>query len=141
MALSAINPTQTIAWKKLQSHFETMKNVRMQDLFANEPTRAEKMHLEWNDFLVDYSKNRVTDETISLLLSLVKEVDLSDAIRKYFDGDCINQTENRAVLHTALRASEKETIFVDGLNVMPEIAAVKNKIKQFSDEVIKRNCS
>jgi glucose-6-phosphate isomerase len=136
MALKAINPTETEAWKKLDAHFEQVKNVHMHDLFLADPLRTEKMHIEWNDFLVDYSKNRVTDETMALLLSLVNEVDLSDAIRKYFDGDCINQTENRAVLHTALRASEKETIFVDGVNVMPEIAAVKNKIKQFSDEVI-----
>ncbi|MBP6090060.1 MAG: glucose-6-phosphate isomerase [Crocinitomicaceae bacterium] len=136
MALKAINPTETKAWKKLAAHFEQVKNVHMHDLFSADPLRTEKMHIEWNDFLVDYSKNRVTDETMSLLLSLVKEVDLSDAIQKYFDGDCINQTENRAVLHTALRASEKEAVFVDGMNVMPEISAVKDKIKQFSDEII-----
>ena len=136
MALSAINPTQTIAWKKLQSHFETMKNVRMQDLFANEPTRAEKMHLEWNDFLVDYSKNIVTKETMDLLLELANEVQLKEAIAKYIGGDVINQTENRAVLHTALRAKENAFVQVDGVNVLPEIYAVKNKIKQFSNEII-----
>jgi glucose-6-phosphate isomerase len=136
MALSAINPTQTIAWKKLQSHFETMKNVRMQDLFANEPTRAEKMHLEWNDFLVDYSKNIATKETMDLLLELANEVQLKEAISKYIGGDVINQTENRAVLHTALRAKENASVQVDGVNVLPEIYAVKNKIKQFSNEII-----
>ena len=136
MALSAINPTQTIAWKKLQSHFETMKNVRMQDLFANEPTRAEKMHLEWNDFLVDYSKNIATKETMDLLLVLANEVQLKEAISKYIGGDVINQTENRAVLHTALRAKENASVQVDGVNVLPEIYAVKNKIKQFSNEII-----
>lgn len=136
MSLKSINPTETEAWKKLAAHFEQVKNVQMHDLFSADPLRTEKMHIEWNDFLVDYSKNRVTDGTMALLLSLLKEVDLADAIQKYFDGDCINQTENRAVLHTALRASEKEAVFVDGVNVMPEIAAVKNKIKQFSDEVI-----
>jgi glucose-6-phosphate isomerase len=136
MALKAINPTETEAWKKLAAHFEQVKNVHMHDLFKADTSRTEKMHIEWNDFLVDYSKNRVTDETMSLLLSLAKEVDLADAIQKYFDGDCINQTENRAVLHTALRANGKEAIFVDGVNVMPEITAVKNKINQFSDEII-----
>ncbi len=136
MALKAINPTETEAWKKLAAHFEQVKNVHMHELFKADPLRTEKMHIEWNNFLVDYSKNRVSDETISLLLSLAKEVDLADAIQKYFDGDCINQTENRAVLHTALRANGKEAIFVDGVNVMPEITAVKNKIKQFSDEII-----
>lgn len=136
MALKALNPTETEAWKKLARHFEQVKNTHMHDLFKTDPLRTEKMHIEWNDFLVDYSKNRVTDETMSLLLSLAKEVDLADAIQKYFNGDCINQSENRAVLHTALRASEKEAIFVDGVDVVPEISAVKHKIKQFSDEII-----
>ncbi len=136
MALQSINPTQTQAWKKLQAHFETMKNVQMQHLFANEPTRAEKMHLQWNDFLVDYSKNIISAETISLLQELANEVQLKDAITKYFDGDVINQTENRAVLHTALRAKENASVQVDGVNVMPEIYSVKNKIKNFSNEII-----
>ncbi len=136
MALSAINPTQTAAWKKLQAHFEIVKNVQMQDLFANEPARAEHMHLQWNDFLVDYSKNIVTKETMDLLQELANDVQLKDAIKQYFEGDSINHTENRAVLHTALRAKESATVFVDGTNVMPEIYAVKNKIKQFSNEII-----
>lgn len=136
MALKAINPTQTAAWKKLQAHFETLKNVRMQDLFANEPARAEHMHLQWHDFLVDYSKNIVTKETMDLLHELANEVQLKAAISQYFDGVSINQTENRAVLHTALRAKESATVYVDGTNVMPEIFAVKNKIKQFSNEII-----
>lgn len=136
MALKAINPTQTASWKKLQAHFETLKNVRMQDLFANEPARAEHMHLQWHDFLVDYSKNIVTKETMDLLHELANEVQLKAAISQYFDGDSINQTENRAVLHTALRAKESATVYVDGTNVMPEIFAVKNKIKQFSNEII-----
>jgi glucose-6-phosphate isomerase len=136
MALQSINPTQTNAWKKLQAHFESMKNVQMQNLFANEPARAEKMHLQWNDFLVDYSKNIISAETISLLQELANEVQLKDAIAKYFDGDVINQTEKRAVLHTALRAKENASIQVDGVNVMPEIYSVKNKIKNFSNEII-----
>lgn len=136
MALQSINPTQTQAWKKLQAHFETMKNVQMQHLFANEPARAEKMHLQWNDFLVDYSKNIVTKDTMDLLQELANEVQLKDAIAKYFDGDVINQTENRAVLHTALRSNENASVQVDGVNVMPEIYSVKNKIKNFSNEII-----
>lgn len=136
MALQSINPTQTQAWKKLQVHFETMKNVQMQHLFANETARAEKMHLQWNDFLVDYSKNIVTKDTMDLLQELANEVQLKDAIAKYFDGDVINQTENRAVLHTALRAKENASVQVDGVNVMPEIYSVKNKIKNFSNEII-----
>ena len=136
MALQKINPTQTEAWQKIQSHFETMKSVQMQELFAKDNNRAEKMHLQWNDFLVDYSKNIATQETIDLLLDLAKKVDLKDAISKYFDGDLINQTENRAVLHTALRATENAAVMVDGVNVMPEVFSVKNKIENFSNEVI-----
>jgi glucose-6-phosphate isomerase len=136
MALQSINPTQTNAWKKLQAHFESMKNVQMQNLFANEPARAEKMHIEWQDFLVDYSKNIISTETISLLQELANEAQLKDAITKYFEGDIINQTENRAVLHTALRATENASVKVDGVNVMPEIYSVKNKIKNFSNEII-----
>ena len=136
MALQSINPTQTNAWKKLQANFESMKNVQMQNLFANEPARAEKMHIEWQDFLVDYSKNIISTETISLLQELANEAQLKEAITKYFEGDIINQTENRAVLHTALRAKENASVKVDGVNVMPEIYSVKNKIKNFSNEII-----
>jgi len=136
MALQTINPSKTTAWQKLQSHFEAMKNVQMHDLFSKESNRTEKMHIEWNDFLVDYSKNIITQETIDLLLKLADEVHLKDAISKYFKGDLINQTENRAVLHTALRASENKEVLVDGINVMPEVFSVKNKIKNFSNEVI-----
>jgi glucose-6-phosphate isomerase len=136
MALNTNNPTQTAAWQKLATHFEQTKAIQMQQLFAADPLRTEKMHIEWQDFLVDYSKNRVTDETMDLLLALAEEMNLSDAIQQYFAGEAINQTENRAVLHTALRTTEKEAILVDGLNVLPEITTVKNNIKQFSDEVI-----
>ena len=136
MALKTINPTQTAAWQKLQAHFEQMKDMQMHDLFAADSQRTEKMHIEWNDFLVDYSKNRVTDETMSLLLSLSKEVDLADAIDKYFAGDVINQTENRAVLHTALRSGDQKEILVDGENIIPEIKEVQGKMKAFSESII-----
>jgi glucose-6-phosphate isomerase len=136
MALQTINPTQTQAWEKLQSHFDTMKNVQMNHLFANDVNRAEKMHIEWNDFLVDFSKNIISQETLNLLLELANETHVKEAISKYFDGDIINQTENRAVLHTALRTPESTEVLVDGIDVMPEVFSVKNKIKNFSNEVI-----
>jgi glucose-6-phosphate isomerase len=136
MALQSINPTQTAAWQKLQAHFEKMKDVQMHDLFAADPKRTEKMHIEWNDFLVDYSKNRVTDETMHLLLSLAEEVELADAVKKYFEGDIINQTENRAVLHTALRSGDQKAILVDGENIIPEIKDVQAKMKSFSESII-----
>ncbi|MQP23860.1 glucose-6-phosphate isomerase [Flavobacterium sp. LMO8] len=139
MALPKVNPSQTAAWQNLQSHFNKMQATSMKDLFASDTNRAEKFHLQWNDFLVDYSKNIVSQETIDLLLNLANEVQLKQAISSYFQGDLINQTENRAVLHTALRAKESANVLVDGINVMPEVYSVKNKIKNFSNEVISGN--
>jgi glucose-6-phosphate isomerase len=136
MPLHSINPTQTAAWKKLQAHFELMKEQQMQDLFAADPTRAEKMHIEWQDFLLDYSKNRISTETMALLQELAQEAGLAEAIEQYFSGGLINQTENRAVLHTALRSKQTEPILVDGQNILPEIAAVKAKMKAFSQSII-----
>lgn len=136
MALQNTNPTETSAWQKLKTHFSTMQSNSIKEMFQHDSKRAEKFHIQWNDFLVDYSKNNITQETIDLLLQLAEEVNLKDAISKYFAGDIINQTENRAVLHTALRAPETATILVDGKNVMPEIYEVKNKIKAFSNQII-----
>lgn len=136
MALGRTNPSGTVAWQKLREHFAEMQYASMQEMFANDSSRAEKFNLQWNNFLVDYSKNIITEETISLLLSLAEEVNLKDAISKYFNGDSINETENRAVLHTALRAPESAVITADGQNVIPEVYRVKNKIKAFCDEVI-----
>ena len=139
MALPKVNPSQTAAWQQIQSHFEKMQTTSIKDLFASDANRAEKFHIQWNDFLVDYSKNIVSKETLDLLLNLANEVELKQAISSYFQGDLINQTENRAVLHTALRAKESANILVDGVNVMPEVYSVKNKIKNFSNEVISGN--
>ncbi len=134
--LKNINPTETNAWKALQNHFEEVKNVHTKTLFEKDPQRAEKFSILWNDFFVDYSKNRIDEKTMELFLQLADESQLKDAIEKYFKGDHINATENRAVLHTALRAGENESILVDGKNVMPEVVSVKKKIKQFSEEII-----
>ena len=139
MALPKINPSQTATWQKIQDHFEKMNQTSMKDLFASDSERASKFHIQWNDFLVDYSKNIANQETLDLLLELANEVQLKQAISSYFEGDVINQTENRAVLHTALRAKESAKVMVDGVNVMPEIYSVKNKIKNFSNEVISGN--
>jgi glucose-6-phosphate isomerase len=136
MALKNINPTQTAAWQKLQAHFAQVKGLKMQDLFAADANRAAQFHIEWQDFLLDYSKNRITAETMHLLQELATEVQLKDAIEKYFAGDLINQTEQRAVLHTALRADVGQEILVDGQDVMTEIQAVKQKIKGFCEGVI-----
>lgn len=136
MALQNTNPITTTAWKNLKKHFEEMNGVSMKQLFKDDRSRAANLHLQWNDFVVDYSKNIINQETINLLLELANEVQLKDAISKYFEGDIINQTENRAVLHTALRANENAVIKVDGVNVMPEVFQVKEKIKSFTNEVL-----
>lgn len=135
MALNTTNPTGTEAWKKLQNHYKDIQGTTMQELFQADNSRAEKFNLKWNDFLIDYSKNNINQETISLLLELANTIGVKNAISDYFNGELINQTENRAVLHTALRAKESTVIKVDGENVIPEVYSVKNKIKTFTQEV------
>ncbi|WP_299243712.1 glucose-6-phosphate isomerase [uncultured Aquimarina sp.] len=136
MALPTINPTTTKAWEALQNHFENIKDSHLKDLFAKSPDRAEIFSIDWNDFYVDYSKNRIDETTKKLLIDLAKEVQLDKAIQSYFEGEIINETEERAVLHTALRTSSSNTVHVDGKNVVPEVSAVKNKIETFCDKVI-----
>ncbi len=136
MALNTINPTETAAWKKLQSHYDAMQNVTMQEMFQADASRTDKFNLQWNDFLIDYSKNIINQETIDLLLELANQVGLKNAIAEYFGGGLINQTENRAVLHTALRAKASAVINVNDVNVIPEVYEVKNKIKTFTNEVV-----
>ncbi len=133
--LPKIDPSATAAWKKLATHYETLKNLHMKQFFAQDPDRFQKFSLHFNDILVDYSKNRITDETLSLLCELAEACGLSQAIRGMFTGDRINETENRAVLHTALRRRTDWPIFVDGRDVMPEVKGVLAKMKDFSDRV------
>jgi glucose-6-phosphate isomerase len=135
MALNTTNPTKTAAWKKLEVHFSEMQNASMKELFQLDDDRANKLHLQWNDFLIDYSKNIITPETMQLLTDLATELGLQNAINDYFDGAIINQTENRAVLHTALRADESAVVTVDGTNVIPEIYEIKRKMEEFSNQV------
>ena len=135
MALHKINPTTTKAWKNLSQHYSDTKNIHLRDLFASDAHRAQEFSLQWKDFLLDFSKNRITTETMDLLVQLADEVKLKDAIDNYFQGDLINETENRAVLHTALRAGKNEAFLVDGNNVVPEVYAVKEHIKSFTDSI------
>ncbi|TDS12729.1 glucose-6-phosphate isomerase [Maribacter caenipelagi] len=136
MALNKINPQQTDIWKKLTAHYEETKGTHLRSLFSSDVKRAEKFTLQWNDFLFDYSKNRISEETMQMLFKLADEVNLKGAIKDYFGGDLINETEGRAVLHTALRAKKDDVVLVDGENVMPEIYEVKEHIKEFTDSVI-----
>jgi glucose-6-phosphate isomerase len=136
MALPTINPTETKAWSKLQAHYSNTKDKHLRELFDRDADRGTTFSLQWNDFLVDFSKNRIDGETVALLLELAEEVGLPKAINGYFGGELINQTEGRAVLHTALRAKKGDTILVDGKNVVEEVYQVKQKIKAFSEGII-----
>ncbi len=136
MPLLNTNPTTTAAWKLLGENFKETKSLQLKDLFAVDKERATKFTLRFQEFIVDYSKNRITDETLSLLLQLAEEVNLKDAIEKVFNGDPINQTEGRAVLHTALRAKKTETVMVSGVNIIPEVYRIKEQLRQFSEDVI-----
>ena len=133
--LNRINPVDTKSWARLTAHYELVKDLHMKDLFAEDPDRFRKFSIRFNDILVDYSKNRISKETLKLLFGLADEIGLRDAIDKMFRGDRINETENRAVLHIALRNRENTPIFIDGNDVMPEVNAVLEKMKDFSHKV------
>ncbi|WP_299383572.1 glucose-6-phosphate isomerase [uncultured Lacinutrix sp.] len=139
MALPAINPTTTAAWKALQDHFDSVNQVDIKDLFSSDKERADNFKISWEDFYVDFSKNRITEDTFKLLLDLADQVKLKEAIASYYSGDIINKTENRAVLHTALRGKESDTVLVDGKNVMPEIFAAKTKMETFTNDIVRGN--
>jgi len=136
MSLININPTNTVSWKELNKHFNEIKEVQMKSLFLEDGNRKKNMSLDFEDLNFDFSKNRMTQETLDLLLELAKECKLDDAIDKYFEGDKINVTENRAVLHTALRNINTDPILVDGLDIMPEVHQTLEKIKGFTHQVV-----
>jgi glucose-6-phosphate isomerase len=134
--LKKLDPVGTTSWRRLTAHFEDVKNLHMKDLFAADRRRFEKFSIRFNDIVVDYSKNRITEETLGLLLGLAEEGDLRGAIEKMFTGEKINETEDRAALHVALRNRQNTPIYVDGRDVMPEVNAVLEKMKGFSEKVI-----
>ena len=136
MALYSTNPTTTKAWNALEQHFQTIKNTSIKELFADNPTRFEQFSIQYSSFLVDYSKNRINAETIQLLIDLAKEMKVEEAIQKMFEGDLINVTEKRAVLHTALRNQNNNEIISDGVNVMPDIKAALAKMEAFTNKVV-----
>ena len=130
------DPTKTESWERLSVHFEKMKAVHMKTLFAEDPGRFARFSIRFNDILVDYSKNRLTQETLGLLRDLAEEIDLKNQIEMMFTGEKINETEDRAVLHIALRNRKSSPIYVDGTDIMPEVNAVLEKMKGFSEQVI-----
>jgi glucose-6-phosphate isomerase len=136
MALKNINPTTTQAWQKLAAHYQNFEGFSLKKAFEEDSLRKERFSITHDDLTVDYSKNRITQETMDLLVELAHEVDLKDAIEQYFSGETINQTEQRAVLHTALRSRSKDPIKVGKKDIRSEIARTLRKIKSFSNEVI-----
>jgi glucose-6-phosphate isomerase len=131
-----IDPTTTASWKKLTKHHKATKHITISELFSQDKHRFEKYSTTFDDILVDYSKNNISDDTMKLLLNLAKNCKLREAISAMFDGEKINVTENRAVLHTALRNKSGRPVMVDGVNVMPKIKEVNEKMKKFCQEVI-----
>jgi glucose-6-phosphate isomerase len=134
--LPSINPTQTQAWQQLTSHFTTIQHTHMAQLFKDDANRFSTFSTKFEDILVDYSKNIITEETIHLLIKLAQECKLSESIEQMFTGQVINATENRAVLHTALRNRRNTPVMVDGKDVMPEVNAVLKQIELFSQKVV-----
>ncbi|MDK2817881.1 MAG: glucose-6-phosphate isomerase [Spirochaetota bacterium] len=133
------NPLTLKSWKKLQDHFEQIKDIEMKTMFMTEDkqntTRFDKFHIQFEELLFDFSKNRINEETMTLLIDLAKEVNLQDAITKQISGDFINVTEQRSVLHTALRNKSNSPVIVNGQDVMPEINAVLNRMEIFTEKV------
>ncbi len=130
------NPTKTIAWKQLAQHYHNNATTTIKQHFEADPARFERFSLQFEDILLDYSKNRVSEETLQLLLELARECGLPAAIEQMFNGAAINVTENRAVLHTALRNRSERPVLVGGEDVMPEVRAVLAQMKSFSEQVI-----
>ncbi|MGL4907692.1 MAG: glucose-6-phosphate isomerase [Plesiomonas sp.] len=132
-----INPTQTAAWQQLEQHYQTMRHTHLRDLFADQTDRFTAYSAEFEDqFLLDYSKNLINQSTMTHLFALAEQTDLPASIKSMFSGEKINRTEDRAVLHIALRNRSNTPIMVDGRDVMPEVNAVLTKMKAFCDRVI-----
>src|SRR5690606_9979366 len=129
------SPTTTQAWQRLQQHAAKMKQVHMRDLFAGDAQRFDKLSLRFEDILFDYSKNLVTEETLGLLQELARECQAAAAIQAMFGGEKINATENRAVLHTALRNTSGKPVLLDGQDVMQDVNAVLQKMERYCKKI------
>ena len=135
MTATLASLTERTAWKALAAHYPKVRDLHLRNLFADDPRRGERLTAEAVGIYLDYSKNRVTDETLALLLQLAEESGLRDRIDAMFRGDKINLTEKRAVLHVALRAPRGETIILDGEDVVPPVHAVLDKMAEFSNRI------
>ncbi|PIQ89368.1 MAG: glucose-6-phosphate isomerase [Candidatus Omnitrophica bacterium CG11_big_fil_rev_8_21_14_0_20_42_13] len=137
--LKRINPARTKSWLALKNHYRDIKNRHMADMFRDDPERFSKFSLRFEDMLFDYSKNILTEQTLKLLLSLAQETCLRDAIEQMFSGAKINETEGRAVLHTALRNRSNSPVVTEGKDVMGEVNSVLGQMRQFCDDLISGN--
>lgn len=133
--LSTINPTKTGAWAKLKAHHAEIEQTHLRQLFKEDPKRFEKYTLTLEDILFDYSKNRITDKTLSLLQELAAECKVADGIKAMFSGEKINRTEDRSVLHTALRNFSGKPVLSDGKDVMPDVHRVQAQMKHFCEQI------
>jgi glucose-6-phosphate isomerase len=133
--LSKINPSETSSWSQLKEKAEKIKQVRVRDMFEKDPARFKKYSLESGDMIFDYSKNLIDDETMQLLLQLAGECKVKESIEAMFNGDKINETEQRSVLHTALRNFSKEPVYTEGKDIMPDVRAVQQQMKKFCKDV------
>jgi glucose-6-phosphate isomerase len=127
--------TERAAWKALAEHYQTVRGLHLRHLFADDPRRGERLNAAAAGIYLDYSKNRITDETVRLLVGLAEECDLRERTAAMFRGERINVTEKRAVLHTARRAPETEQILVDGVDVVPGVHALLERMAAFSRQV------
>ena len=128
-------PIDLPAWHSLQKHAASTRELGMRDLFAQDPRRAETLSLHWNEILLDYSKNRITADTLNLLHKLLREAKVEELRDRMFRGEKINFTENRSVLHIALRRPADQPLKVDGQDVMPDVEKVRQQMKAFSQKV------
>src|SRR5882672_9334261 len=131
--LPKINPAETLSWQKLTAHFLSMQATTLRELFDEDPGRFDNFHIHFEDILLDYSKNIINKETLQLLNELANECQVSESIEAMFRGVRINQTEDRSVLHVALRNRSNEPILSDGQDVMPDVNKVLAQMSDFSD--------
>ena len=139
MTLPRINPLKTKSWEDLKNHFNKIKSTSISDLFVNDPNRFKNFSINFGDLLLDFSRNRINDETLDIFEKLAEEIKLSDAIKSYFNGEKINETEGRGVLHTAVRNQSNNKLIHDGVNIIEKIKTERERVFKFSNEIITGN--
>ena len=139
MTLPRINPLKTKSWEDLKNHFNKFKGTSISDLFVNDPDRFKNFSINFGDLLLDFSRNRINDETLDIFEKLAEEIKLNDAIKSYFNGEKINETEGRGVLHTAVRNQSDNKLIHDGVNIIEKIKTERERVFKFSNEIITGN--